>query len=468
MKAKIILPKIVNDFMAVFVKNNFEIFVVGGAIRDILLGKKVINWDFTTNASPDEIQKLFEKTIYNNIYGTVMIPFGSVYGEQSRTAPHFAKASRGKQGKPKNDIFEVTPYRKESEYSDNRHPEKIEWTDKIDEDLARRDFSINALAFDGKKIVDLYEGQNDLQNKIIKSVGEPDKRFAEDGLRLMRAVRIATQLQFSIDENTRASIIKNAHLLKNISRERIRDELFKIISSDYPSRGILLLKEVGLLKYILPEVDIAFTVPQVSPMRHHIYDVGTHMVMALKHCRSSDVIVRLATLLHDVGKVPTFKKDETTQLITFFNHEIEGGKMILKIGDNLRLSNEQKDKLFKLVRFHQFTVTEIQTDKAVRRFINNVGKEYLDDVLLVREADRVGSGANLTSWRTELFKKRLVEVQKEPFKITDLKIDGLDVMKALDIKPGRIIGDILNKTFEAVVDKKIKNTKKELINFIKK
>lgn len=447
MKTKIILPKFVRDFMQVFSQSNLEIYIVGGAVRDLLLGKKILNWDFTTNAPPDKILELFPQAIYNNNYGTVLIPIkiGS-----------------------KNWIFETTPYRKESEYEDNRHPDKIEWTDNIHEDLARRDFSINAMATDGKSIIDLYNGQKDLDNKIIRSVGNPDKRFLEDGLRLMRAVRIATQLQFIIEEKTKESILKNSILLKNISRERIRDELFKILESDFAAEGIMSLKETGLLRYVLPEVLSGFSIPQVSPKRHHIYDVGTHMVMSLKHCRSKDPVVRLATLLHDIGKIPTFHKHEDTQLITFYNHEIEGGKMILNIADDLRLSNEQKNKLFKLVRFHQFTVTEIQTDKAVRRFINNVGKDNLEEILLLREADRVGSGAKITSWRTELFKKRLEEVQKEPFKITDLKIDGNDIMKALEIKPGKIIGDLLGKLFNAVVDKKIKNNKKELLSFLKK
>jgi putative nucleotidyltransferase with HDIG domain len=447
MKTKIILPEFVKGFMKAFIEKNFQIYVVGGAVRDLLLGKKIKNWDFTTNATPEQILELFPNSIYNNDYGTVLTPI---------------KINKI------NWVFETTPYRKESKYIDNRHPEKIEWTDRIEDDLARRDFTINAMATDGKDIVDLYNGKEDLENKIIKSVGDPDKRFLEDGLRLMRAVRIATQLQFSIDGKTKESILKNSQLLENISKERVRDELFKILESDFPAEGIFLLRDSGLLKYVLPEVFLGFSIPQVSPKRHHIYDVGTHMVMSLKYCRSKNVIVRLAALLHDIGKVPTFHKDEDTQLITFYNHEIEGGKMSLKIANDLRLSNEQKDKLFKLVRFHQFTVTEVQTDKAVRRFINNVGKENLDDILLLREADRIGSGAKITSWRTELFKKRLDEVQKQPFKISDLKIDGNEVMKILDIKPGRIVGEILNKIFDSVVDKKIKNTRKELLSFLKK
>jgi poly(A) polymerase/tRNA nucleotidyltransferase (CCA-adding enzyme) len=212
---------------------------------------------------------------------------------------------------------------------------------------------------------------------------------------------------------------------------------------------------------------LAFSIPQKSPKRHHVYDVGTHAVMSLKACRSKDVIVRLSALLHDIGKPATFKKDERSGLITFFNHEIAGGEIIKKIADNLRLSGGQKDKLYKLVRYHQFTVSEIQTDKAVRRFIKEVGRDYLEDMLLLREADRIGSGAKPTSWRFELFKKRLLEVQKELFKITDLKINGYDVMRLLNLNAGPQIGRILRRIFDEVVEKKIKNKREELLKRIK-
>ncbi|MDO8609423.1 MAG: HD domain-containing protein, partial [bacterium] len=267
---------------------------------------------------------------------------------------------------------------------------------------------------------------------------------------------------------TKNSIQKNAQLIKNISWERIRDELLKIISSNHPSEGILFMKQTELLKYILPEVDICFTIPQKSPKRHHIYDVGTHLIMALKSCPSPDPIVRLATLLHDVGKAPTFKKDEKTELITFYNHEVAGTFIVSKIADRLKLSNKQKEKLVRLVKYHQFTVTELQTDNAVRRFIREIGKEYLQDMLDIRTADRIGSGATPTSWRLDLFKKRLIEVQKEPFTVTDLKIDGNDVMSILKIKSGRQVGEILKTLFNLVVEGKIKNEREDLLKEVNK
>lgn len=445
------LPKEVTEIINVFKKKDFQIYVVGGAVRDALLNKSVDNWDFTTNATPEQIQKLFPDSFYNNVYGTVTVP---IKNKQSNNETM------------KQLLFEITPFRTESNYSDSRHPEKIEWAKTIEEDLSRRDFTINAMACDGSIIIDPYGGQNDLKNKIIKAVGDPDIRFKEDALRLLRAIRFTSQLGFLIEEKTKESIQKNSDLISKISWERIRDEFLKILASDHPSEGILFLKNAGLLAFILPEVEICFTIPQKSPKRHHVYDVGTHLVMALKHCPSKDPITRFATLIHDIGKAKTFYKDKKTDLITFYNHEVVGCKQTEKIADRFKLSNKQKDKLVTLVAEHQFTVSEDQTDKAVRRFIRGVTKEYLNDMLDLRTADRIGSGATPTSWRTELFKKRLEEVQKQPFQIKDLKIDGNDVMKILKIKPGPKIGEVLKNLFDQVVEGKIKNEKKTLLNQI--
>jgi len=437
------LPEQVTKFLKAFGKRKFQIYIVGGAVRNLLLNKKIINWDFTTDATPEEIIKLFPDAFYNNTYGTVTVPYGTVSNRSL--------------------LFEITPFRKEGKYTDFRHPEKIAWAKTIEEDLSRRDFTINAMAYDGKKIVDFYEGKKHLKEKLIVAVGNPDKRFEEDALRLIRALRFASQLGFFIEEKTRRSIEKNAHLIAKISWERIRDEFLKILASDHPSEGVLFLRNTGLLTFILPEVDICFTIPQKSPKRHHIYDVGTHSVMALKNCPSKDPITRFATLIHDVGKSQTFRHDDKTGLITFYNHEVVGKKLAEKIAHRLKLSNKEKDKLVTLVQYHQFTVSEIQTDKAVRRFIRNVGKEYLNDIIDLRFGDRIGSGAKPDSWRFDLFRKRLIKVQRQPFQIKDLKIDGNDVMKILKIKPGPKVGEILKKIFNQVVDKKLKNEKKILL-----
>ena len=441
------LPDDVKKFMSVFERNDFQIYVVGGAVRDLLLGKKAEslddNWDFTTNATPEEILKLFPKGYYNNTYGTVGV----------------AQKESGEKR-----IFEVTTFRKEAEYEDHRHPKKITWAKTVNEDLARRDLTINAMAYDGKSLIDLFDGQKHLKEKIISTVGNPDKRFAEDALRLIRTIRFASQLGFMIDEKTKNSIQKNSSLISKVSWERIRDEFIKILASDYPSEGIIFLHTTGLLVHILPELDICFVIPQKSPKRHHVFDVGTHAIMSLKHCPSKDPITRFATLIHDIGKVKTFRKDEKTRLITFYNHEVVGTKLTEKIADRFKLTNKQREKLVQLVKYHQFTVSEVITDKAVRRFIRDIGKEYLQDMLDLRVGDRIGSGAKPTSWRLELFKKRLIEVQKEPFKITDLKINGNDVMKVLKIKPGPQVGKILKSLFDLVVNSKLKNDRKTLLD----
>ena len=447
------LPKEVDELIEIFQKNKFQIYVVGGAVRDALLGKQVDNWDFTTNATPEQIQKLFPDSFYNNIYGTVSVPMVR--------ANHDSPLQ-------KSITFEITPFRTESNYSDSRHPEKIEWAKTVEEDLSRRDFTINAIAFDGSIIIDPYNGHTDLENKIIKAVGDPDIRFTEDALRLLRAIRFTSQLGFLIENKTRESIQKNALLIAKISWERIRDEFLKILGSDHPAEGMLFLKSTGLLSRILPEVDVCFSIPQKSPKRHHIYDVGTHLVMALKNCPSKDPITRFATLIHDIGKAKTFHKDEKTDLITFYNHEVVGKRQAEIIANRFKLSNKQKDKLVTLVAEHQFTVSETQTDKAIRRFIRSVTKEYLQDMLDLRTGDRIGSGAKPTSWRNELFKKRVEEVQKQPFQIKDLKINGNDVMKILKIKPGPKIGEVLKNLFDQVVDKKIENKSNVLTEEVKK
>ena len=445
------LPNFVEDFMSIFRKNKYQIYLVGGTVRDLLLEKNppAADWnfaDFATNATPDEILKLFPDSFYENKFGTVGI-----------------KVKNNKQKY----VFEVTTFRKESDYKDRRHPQKIEWAKTIEEDLARRDFTINALAYDGKKLIDLYDGQKHLKQKLIVAVGDPDKRFSEDALRLLRAVRFCAELGFLLEDKTRQSIRKNANLIKKISGERIRDEFSKILLSENPAEGILFMRSAGLLEMLFPEIDECFQIPQKSPKRHHIFDVGTHLVMSLKYCPSKNVITRFAALLHDVGKAKTFRKDEKTGLITFYNHEVAGAKISEDIADRLRLSKKDKHKLVILVRMHQFTVSELQTDKAVRRFIRQVGKEYLQDILDVRTGDRIGSGATPTSWRLDLFKKRIEEVQKEPFKVSDLKIDGNDVMKVLKIKPGPKVGEILNKLFNEVIDGKLKNERDELLKKIK-
>ncbi|MEK7550695.1 MAG: CCA tRNA nucleotidyltransferase [Patescibacteria group bacterium] len=435
---KIDLPESVQKILEKFTKTKYEIYIVGGAVRDILMGRIVHDWDFTTNATPEEILKIFPDGFCDNIFGTVGIK-----------TEEFDK------------LLEITTYRTEYGYTDNRRPDKVFWGQSLEEDLSRRDFTINAMAL-GDKITDPFNGQNDIKNKLIRAVGDPDERFSEDALRMMRAVRIATELGFTIEEKTFEAIKKNSPLINKIAKERIKDELFKLITSPNAHDGMLLFKNSGLMSEILPELTKCFGVEQKSVGRHHIYDVGTHLLMALKFCKSEDVITKFATLIHDIGKPQTFKKLDTG-VITFYNHEMVSTKIAVSIADRLRFSKKEKDKFITLVRWHQFTVDERQTDSAIRRFIRNVGKDYISDMLALRVGDRLGGGARETSWRLEEFKKRIDEVQKQPFSIKDLKINGRDVMEILRLRSGPRVGEILEKIFEEVVEKKIPNEKKALL-----
>jgi putative nucleotidyltransferase with HDIG domain len=469
---KILLPKEAKEIMQKLKKGGFQAFAVGGCVRDILIGRQTKDWDFTTDAQPPEIQALFPKSYYDNKYGTVGIPIkknvilSGAKNPPRKTANGWDPSSRRNLGTQDDKvIYEITTFRSELGYTDYRHPDKIIFGKTLEEDLKRRDFTINAIATDGNKIIDPFDGRSDLKDKLIRAVGRAKERFQEDALRMMRAVRITTELQFLIEEDTFEAIRRNAHLITKISSERIRDELLKIMSSDFPADGIKLLRNSRLLEIILPELDKCFGIEQKSPQRHHLYDVGTHLIMSLQSCSSKDPIVRLATLLHDIGKAPTFNKTKKG-VITFYNHEIVGTSIVRNIAQKLHFSRKDRDRLIRLVRYHQFTVDERQTDSAVRRFIRNVGKENLEDILALRTGDRLGGGARETSWRLELFKKRLLEVQKQPFTVSDLKIDGYDVMKIYQISPGPLVGTVLDMLFNDVVEGKIKNEKEILLKRI--
>ena len=451
MKFKI--PPFVSKILNTFQKAGHEIYIVGGAVHDLLMKRVVTDWDFTTDATPEIVLGLFPDGFYDNKFGTVGISHPSLE-------------------KP----YEITTFRKEIGYTDRRHPDKIIWGKTIEEDLVRRDFTINAMALRPAKrrsgqalnftLIDPHGGQKDIKKKLIRAVGNPIKRFQEDALRMFRAVRIATQLGFTIEEKTFQAIKNNIDLIDHISAERIRDELLKLLSYPYAADGYMVLRNSGLAQKILPEVEQGFGLAQKSPGRHHLWDVGTHNVLSLKYCKSEDPIVKLATLIHDVGK-PLVVKKQKDGTITFYNHEVLGASIASNIGRRLRLSKKDQERLVTLVRWHQFTVDERQTDSAIRRFIKNVGKENLQDILDLRVGDRLGGGARETSWRLEKFKKRLAEVQKQPFSVRDLKINGHDVIKTLNIHPGPLVGRILNQLFKEVVEDKKKNERKYLLKRIK-
>ena len=417
----------------------FEVYFVGGCIRDGLLERPIKDWDLTTNATPEQILKVFPNGFYDNKFGTVGIPL-------------------------KDGVAEITTFRTELSLSPTHKPDKVSWGKTIEEDLARRDFTINAIALklegSKQKIIDPHEGKKDLDKKIIRAVGDRNKRFKEDGLRLIRAVRIATQLGFTIEEKTWEKIVEDSSLIQNISSERIRDELLKIISSNNAYEGAMLLKNSGLLNFIIPELLQGVGVSQVRPGRHHTTDVFTHNLLSLKLCPSKNKIVRFATLLHDVGK-PMVKSLDKEGLIIFHNHEVVGAKLAKDICERLRFSNKEKQKIVTLIRWHMFSVNENQTDAAIRRFIRRIGVENVKDMMDLRVGDRLGGGTQTAeSWRLKLFKQKIEEQLKPaPFSINDLVVDGNDVMKILKIKPGPIVGKILEELFKEADEDLSKNNK---------
>lgn len=458
------IPEDVLEIYKKIQKAGFEVYLVGGCVRDILMKKQVKDWDLTANATPDEILKIFPDGFYDNKFGTVGIPV-EITGEKQ--------------------VVEITTFRTEKGYTDRRRPDIVEWGKSIDDDLSRRDFTINAMAlkleiihlegdrmdsFEVKKteIIDPFGGQKDLENRIIKAVGNPSKRFKEDALRLLRAIRLATELSFTIEENTWKELVNDATLIKEISAERVRVELLRIMSSNYPYDGVMLLKNSSLLQQILPELLEGIGISQARPGRHHKSDVFTHNIMSLKFCPSPDPLVRFAALIHDIGKPKVAKTDEKG-LIVFHNHEMFGAKLARDICDRLKFSKKERERIVNLIRWHMFTVNENITDAAVRRFIRRVGVENVKDMMDLRIGDRLGGGTQTAeSWRLKRFKERIEgQLKPAPFSINDLAVDGNDVMKELGIKPGPRVGEILQKLFEEVDEDLSKNKREYLLKRIK-
>ena len=444
-RRKIKIPSFVENILDKFAQAGYEIYIVGGAVRDVLDGRQTYDWDFTTNATPEEILQVFPEGFYDNKFGTVGL------ADESHHNP-----------------YEITTFRQETGYSDRRRPDHVEWGKSLKEDLARRDFTINAMALDKNlDIIDPFNGRGDLKDKLIRAVGNAVERFNEDALRMMRAVRIAAEIGFEIEPKTFEAIKTHSASVKHVAWERIKTELFKTLASNNPYEGMMLFYNSGLMEKILPEITIGFGVEQKSPERHHIYDVGTHCLYALKFCPSKDPLVRFATLIHDIGK-PKTQKITSAGVITFYNHEVVGARLAKAIADRLRFSRDERDRLWRLVRWHQFTVSEKQTNTALRRFIRNVGKENVQDMLDLRTGDRLGGGAAETSWRLEEFKERLEEVQLQPFSVRDLKVNGKDIMQTLNIPSGPIVGKILNELFGEVEKDQSRNTREYLLQRIEK
>jgi tRNA nucleotidyltransferase (CCA-adding enzyme) len=440
--SRIDIPKQVSEICAQLAAAGFEAYLVGGCVRDILIGAEPKDWDIATNARPEQVQKLFTDHVYENTFGTVGVKTDSE--------------------DPRVKVVEITTYRIEGKYSDKRRPDEITFADKLEDDLSRRDFTVNAMAMGLQgEIVDPFGGQKDLKAKLIRTVGSPEERFNEDALRLMRAVRFAIQLDFEIDPPTEKAIQKLARHLREIAQERIREELSKMIMTPRAAKGILLLEKLGLLEFVLPELREGLG---VSQNKHHVYTVFEHNLKALDYAARQDysLEVRMASLLHDVGK-PRAKKGDGLDS-TFYQHEYIGAKMVVKMLDRLRYPREFVDKVAHLVRRHMFFYdVGTVTPAGVRRFIVRVGPENIDDLIRVREADRIGSGVETAvPYRLRHFLFMIEKVKRDPLTPKMLAINGDDLMAQLGLPQSMRVGWILHSLLEEVLEDPAKNTREYL------
>ena len=444
------VPKEVQYVADTLENAGFEAYLVGGCTRDLLIGKTPKDWDITTNANPEQIQALWteDETYCNNDYGTV-----GVINED--TADERLK------------VVEVTPYRTEGEYSDARRPDKVEFGVSLEKDLKRRDFTVNAVAFRLKdeSLVDLFEGEEDIKKKRLKTVGDPDERFSEDALRMMRAIRLAAELNFAIEGETMTAITRNNKLLSRISVERIQAEWLRIIDSPTPMQGMVFLERLGLIDYILPEIKDAIGCEQGGI---HAFDVYEHLLRTLQAAADKEFSteMRLAALLHDIGKPATRREGGKNKRYTFFGHEVVGAKMTRQIMKRLKMPRELAEKVEKLVRWHMFFADPDEiTLSAVRRTIVRIGQENIEDLLNLRVCDRVGTGRPKEQpFRFRKYKAMVDQALRDPISVKMLKTNGDRIMEKFGEKPGKKLGFVLHALLEDVLEDPSKNTEEYLDN----
>ena len=430
------LPQEVEYIINTLNKNDFEAYIVGGCVRDSLLSRAPQDWDITTNAFPENIIDIFDHTIPTGLqHGTVTVVLNK-------------------------DNYEVTTYRIDGDYLDNRRPNKVIFTSSIEEDLSRRDFTINAMAYNcSEKLVDPFQGKNDLTQKLVKCVGEPDLRFNEDALRMLRAIRFGAQLNFHIDDNTFNSIINNHHLIKNVSMERVRDELSKLLMSNKPSEGIRNLYKSKLLTHVLPELVGCIGFNQCNP--HHNKDVFEHIMSVLDNTPAS-LSVRLSALLHDIAKPQCFTEDEMG-IGHFYMHHLKSADIAEDVLKRLRFDNNTIKKVSILIKEHM-SGYDLHRNGAIKKFINRVGIENLEDLFLLQKAD-------ILSHKESLDLNSILELQeavdkilkeKQPLSIKDLAVTGSDLI-VLGYSPGKLLGLTLNELVEMVLNNPELNTKEQLL-----
>lgn len=439
------IPAEIVSVIEILEKAGYQAYLVGGCVRDLFLGRTPKDWDITTNATPEQIIPLFPKTFYENSFGTVGVVNEATEDESLK-------------------IVEVTPYRIETAYSDFRRPDQVKFSTKLEDDLKRRDFTINALAISLSKgaikdIHDPYGGLKDIKDKTIRTVGNPSDRFGEDALRLMRAARLATELGFTINIDTKTALQSHPRLLKHISSERIRDEFVKIIMSKEPKKGIELLEETGILAIIIPELVAAKGVEQNQA---HAYDVWEHLLRTLQHAADKEwpLDIRLAALFHDISKPETRRISHETKQFTFYGHEVVGSRVTKKILERMKFPTKIVGKVTKLIRWHMFfSDTETISLSAVRRMIANVGQDSIWDLMNVRICDRIGTGRPKENpYRLRKYKAMIEEALRDPISVSMLKIDGKRLMEVTHETPGPKIGHVLNALLEEVLeDPKLNN-----------
>lgn len=428
---KLILPENVSRIIDTLMRAGYEAYAVGGCIRDSLLGREPKDWDITTSASPAEVKALFPKTVDTGIaHGTVTVLLN-------------------REG------FEVTTYRVDGTYEDSRHPKEVTFTPDLNEDLKRRDFTINAMAYnDTHGLIDAFDGAGDLDRKIVRCVGDPKERFSEDALRMMRAVRFCAQLGFTVEEQTRSAICALAPTLKKISAERIQSELVSLLMSDHPEE-MRTLYETGITKVILPEFDVMMQTAQNSP--HHMYTVGEHTIQSLAQIESKKTL-RLAMLFHDIGK-PSCKTTGEDGQDHFYGHPQKGSEMARSIMRRLKFDNDTTQKVCCLVAGHDQNPPI--TERSVRRAAVSLGSGAFPDIFAVKRADILAQSDYQRSEKLAYVDQyeacyRSVIEKNQCLSLKDLAVSGRDLIAA-GMRPGPALGNVLNRLFELVLDDPDKN-----------
>lgn len=442
------INKTIKQFASIFKEKGFSLYIVGGAVRDFLLNIKSDDYDFTTDATPEDIISIFNSTIPTGIkHGTVTVLF-------------------------KGNSFEVTTFRNESDYLDGRRPNNVQFISSLSEDLKRRDFTINAFAVDvvTGKIIDNHGGIEDLKNKTIRAIGIPQERFEEDGLRTMRACRFASKLDFDIEKSTLEAMKEKSNKIKNVSYERVQDELFKLLNGKAPTKGLNLLYYSNILDIILPELSKLKGVEQGG---YHKFDAFEHTLLCVQAAAKYNypLEVRLAALFHDLGKASTqkYKKSKKSthsdQSYSFHKHEIIGSQLTREILIRLKASNKIIDSVSNLVKNHMFNYTPTWSDGAVKRFINRVGYENILDLFCLRMCDQEAIFGKASWESVQELENRIEEIvaKNEALTLKDLKVNGQDLI-TLGIPKGPLFTQILNYLLETVLDDPNMNEKNKLIN----